>query len=417
MKLVKKVIGSSNSSKATDSQKIMVINRDTGDTKAPPGGPLNTVYASLKGVVHETLQRNKLNSMVLARLKNSHASTFNGGLEELERIVADRIGRLKEAVKEGEAVVSREAQHAEQVTEGLRASIAVLEARIKEMEEAVRKKDSDNQRTEESLTAKIRDLQSEVTKKEEALENRANEIRGLTTKIEALNKRAIHLESIIEQAKARAAREAERVEHLAEGSKAKISALETQLRETDGVVREKDSAIKILEHDLTAKIQQLESQARNKDHLLASRVKEIDDLTSQLEALKNGIKNMSSFSRQTESLSTIEAQAIGTGVPSVQAKTEEKQAALQSSNPIVPAKNTDDLNQQTVSPDFFNRLTNELAAVLGPMASMIIRHDVAALGESMEGFPKVRVTELLESVTKEIANERLKIAFRTRLGL
>jgi hypothetical protein len=51
------------------------------------------------------------------------------------------------------------------------------------------------------------------------------------------------------------------------------------------------------------------------------------------------------------------------------------------------------------------------------MASVIVRHDVAALGESMEKFPRARVTELLESVTKEISNENLKIDFRKRLEL
>jgi chromosome segregation ATPase len=398
-----------------------------GNRKRLPGGPMKRVYESLKGVVQETLQRSKetaasepnetANSTALDRLKSSDASTFNDDLEELERIVADRIGRLKAAIKEGEAVVSGEAQRAAEVNEGLRANVAALEIKVKETEDTIRRKDSANQRMEESLTAKIHDLQSELKTKEEALENQGNKVNDLQSKIEVLTKRATHLESAIEQAKTEAAGAAERVEHLAESSKAKIAALETQLSETEGVVRGKESAIKALEQDFTAKIQELESQVRNKEELLAGRDKEMNDLKSQLKVLTNGIRNMSSFFRQTESLSANEAEAIGTVFLGAQAEAEEKAAAPQLKNPTVAATKTDP-DPETVSPDFFDRMTHELTQILGTkMASLIVHHDVAALGESMEKFPKARVAELLESVTKEIADEKLKIVLRERLGL
>ena len=68
-------------------------------------------YDSLK----ETLQRSKATSMAIARLKGSNALTLNDEMEELEKLVVDRLGRLKAAVKEGEAVVADEVQRAEQV--------------------------------------------------------------------------------------------------------------------------------------------------------------------------------------------------------------------------------------------------------------------------------------------------------------
>jgi chromosome segregation ATPase len=364
-------------------------------------------------VVHQSLQRSKADSTALARLKSSDALSFNDGLEELERIVADRIGRLKAAVKEGEALVFTEAQRAEQVHESLRASLAELEAKLNETEDSVRRKESANQRTEESLTAKIRDLQSEVKKKEEASERQANQSAGLKSEIEMLSKRVTQLECTIEQAKTEAAKETERVEQLTETSRAKITALETQLRETEGVIREKESAMKALEQDFAAKIQELESQARNKEKLLVGRVKQINDLTTQLEALKSGIRNMSWFFRQTESLLTVEAQATGTALPAVQVQ--ERPTAAQS-NPTVPADKKEDPSPESVSAGFFARMTDELLEVFGPMASAIVRHDVAALGESMEKFPKARVPELLELLTKEISDEKLKMDFRKRLG-
>ena len=97
-----------------------------------------------------TLQRGKANIVPLVRVKGN-ALNLNDEMEELERILADRLGRLKAAVKEGEAVVADESQHAEQVIESLRANIAALEAKLKE--------------TEDSRTAKIHDLQNEIKKK------------------------------------------------------------------------------------------------------------------------------------------------------------------------------------------------------------------------------------------------------------
>jgi len=54
--------------------------------------------------------------------------------------------------------------------------------------------------------------------------------------------------------------------------------------------------------------------------------------------------------------------------------------------------------------------------VLGPKASTVVRDHVAALGESMERFPKARVKELIEIVSQEIPDDNLKIGFREVLG-
>jgi hypothetical protein len=43
---------------------------------------------------------------------------------------------------------------------------------------------------------------------------------------------------------------------------------------------------------------------------------------------------------------------------------------------------------------------------------MILRDDVKALGESIETFPKARLTELVDMISKEILNEDMKIGFR-----
>ena len=111
---------------------------------------MGKVYQSVRGVVQGTLHRRKPDSMVSAQAKGNSGS-LNDAMEELEKIVLDGIGRLKAAVSDDQAVVASEAQHAEQVIEGLKANITVLEAKLGETEDAVHRKDVASQKMEESL--------------------------------------------------------------------------------------------------------------------------------------------------------------------------------------------------------------------------------------------------------------------------
>jgi myosin heavy subunit len=360
-------------------------------------------YNSLK----ETLQRSKATPMAIARLKGSNALTLNDEMEKLEKLVVDTLGRLKAAVKVGEAVVAGEVQHAEQVAESLRANIAALDAQLKETEDTVRKKDLASQKMEATLTAKIHDLQGEMRKKEKILESRDNEVNDLKSKIDVLVMRVTELELAIQQAKAEAASEAERVAHVTEGFRARIAALETQLSQTEERVRGKELTIEELEQNLGAKIQDLENQLRNKERLLTSRDKRVNDLESQLKFLTGGIKEMSSFFRQTEGLADSEMQD-----PGGQLKTEQEKPGASQFKGAGFTSDTTHAAQETLSPDFFERMTHELIQAIGPFASMILRDDVKALGESIETFPKARLTELVDMISKEILNQDMKIGFR-----
>src|ERR671923_1358819 len=133
---------------------------------------MGKVYRSLRGVVQEKLHLIKTSSAVLPPVKGSDGASINDAIEELEKTLADRIGSLKEVVREKQAALAGEAHYTEQVTEILRANIAALEARLRESEDAVNRKDLASQKIEESLSLTIRDLQSAVKEKEEALESR-----------------------------------------------------------------------------------------------------------------------------------------------------------------------------------------------------------------------------------------------------
>jgi type II secretory pathway predicted ATPase ExeA len=64
-----------------------------------------------------------------------------------------------------------------------------------------------------------------------------------------------------------------------------------------------------------------------------------------------------------------------------------------------------------VSSRFFESMTRALVEALGPMASIIIQDQIAAMGESKNAFPKVRLTQLIDEASHEITNEGMKIQF------
>jgi chromosome segregation ATPase len=380
------------------------------------GGFMSKVYEVLKEVVQDTLQLNKVNSNPLARVKGANALTVIDEMEELEGIVAERIAKLKAAVTEGEAVVAGEAQHAAQVIGSLWAKITSLEDKLTETEETVRKNELASQRMDESITRRMQDLQIEIKKKEKSLESRGNEVKDLKSNIDALGKQVTQLQQAIQQAKDAAASEAKRVENLTETHKTKVAELEAQLRETEATVRGKDSTMQELAQSLAAKTQDFESQLRNKEKLLADRDKQVNDFNAQVQALTKGIKDMSSFFRKAEALAAIETQDIGTVLQASQLKNEQEKAAMSQNNTPKITSNKTDTPQEAVPPDFFDRVTYELTQAIGPMASMILRDHVKAMGESVEKFPKARVAELLKIVSEEIPDKNVKNRFHERLG-
>jgi hypothetical protein len=78
-----------------------------------------------------------------------------------------------------------------------------------------------------------------------------------------------------------------------------------------------------------------------------------------------------------------------------------------------------DAARETVSPEFFVRIIAEFskfANVIETIASLIVRDHVRAFGESMEKFPQRRLPELVESLSNETPNNKLKADFREQLG-
>ena len=64
-----------------------------------------------------------------------------------------------------------------------------------------------------------------------------------------------------------------------------------------------------------------------------------------------------------------------------------------------------------VSDWFFESMTSALIEALGPMASIIIQDQIAAMGESKNAFPIARLAQLIDEASREIANEGMKFQF------
>jgi hypothetical protein len=72
--------------------------------------------------------------------------------------------------------------------------------------------------------------------------------------------------------------------------------------------------------------------------------------------------------------------------------------------------------RNAVSSEFMHRMGSALAEAMGPMASVVTRDQIAALGERFECFPRSRLTELVDLVAQEILNDKMKEAFRKTMA-
>jgi chromosome segregation ATPase len=335
---------------------------------------MSTVYESLK----VKLQWSK-NDPVLAGVKHTYSSHLDEKIDEL----AQRTIELKGTVKHREEEIKKET---DQVVRALSENVATLEAKLKDTEESARRNEAVSQKIEEQLTSQIHSLHNELNAEKQALQSRDHEIVDHKSKAEVLVKQVAEFEIAIQQQKAEAAAEANRAEELIESFKARVAALESQVTETMEIVQGKEETITALEQKLAAEIQQFENQLKNKESLLADQDAEINYLRSRVEVLRGKIQKLSSFLKQAEALASIEAQTTSNEDTSVA--------------------------QQTIGPELFVLIRQQLAKILGPKAEMILRDRVAALGESIDNFPNSRLYDLLESVSKEIKNEPLRISFR-----
>ncbi len=67
-------------------------------------------------------------------------------------------------------------------------------------------------------------------------------------------------------------------------------------------------------------------------------------------------------------------------------------------------------------PQFLSILTNELTDVMGPMAPIVVRSHLAALGAALNALPAAKCEKLVELVSPEILNDVFRVAFKQRMS-
>ena len=66
----------------------------------------------------------------------------------------------------------------------------------------------------------------------------------------------------------------------------------------------------------------------------------------------------------------------------------------------------------SVSPQLFDLLTRAAIQAMGPMADIVLRAHISALGESRDAFPQVKLGRLIDSVSTEILNQTMRAHFQ-----
>jgi hypothetical protein len=69
-----------------------------------------------------------------------------------------------------------------------------------------------------------------------------------------------------------------------------------------------------------------------------------------------------------------------------------------------------------IPPEFFSKMAQALTDAMGPMAFLVLRDRIAALGEAVEEFPIVRLPELVAAIKQEILSEALRQRFEEQIA-
>ncbi len=299
-------------------------------------------------------------------------------------VQAKQIIQMEQALTQAKAETVSAIKRADQLAANSKATIATLEGQVKEAREIVRQRDSTITELEHHI-AKIQDLENQIRTKEKILADRDKEISDLRLEVTTLMKGIKEMSSFFKRAEALA----------------NINSGDTLVD-----VRPQNTSI-------------IDSGGQVKTEAKPARPEPIVALAFTSNAAgtqMNAGKENQAVSQSTPSAGAVQltaAQIISTVDPGKHA-----QAKPTHSQPVsltVTSNTTDASHEEIVSRRFFDSMIRELSEVFGPMASVILRDHVKAVGESMEKFPKARLAELLDNVSKEIANETIKNSFREHL--
>jgi chromosome segregation ATPase len=377
---------------------------------------MSRAYEVVKLKMRNTLGLERNNVMAPPSEPSVKVASLLDEMQSFEKLVAEGIGKLQAAVAAGEALDEAKSRQAQEHLSKLEEELAATTSRVKETEEVLEQRDLAHKKAEETLNATIKDLQAELEKKEEALAARDSEIGALNSRLANHVKQIAELELGLEAARQESARQEMRADDLTASFHGKIGTLDSQLKETEAIVRQKEWTVNDLEQRLRAKAEQWEATIKDQEELLVQRDSEIKDLKSQLEKLTKGLREMSYLFRKAEVLKEFDSEERDTPDPDQRRPLAAEKVAVIPSNEAPRMAATE---PETVSREVIQSITNELARIaniIAPLASLMVHQQAKALGESLEKFPKTRLQQLLEGLAKEVARGNPNLDCRQRLA-
>ena len=75
------------------------------------------------------------------------------------------------------------------------------------------------------------------------------------------------------------------------------------------------------------------------------------------------------------------------------------------------AKSHADMAPGTISRSFVDQLISRFTEMVGPMAPVIVKNQIMSMGESVDSFPKSRLSELLEIISQDILDQESRMSF------
>ncbi len=184
------------------------------------------------------------------------------------------------------------------------------------------------------------------------------------------------------------------IAELKETFQSRINRLESALKQEEASTSSTTQRAEEIEKSLRAEVATLKGRLKEKEKQLDTRNTELKDLQSKTDVLVNRAAEMES---SMESRDPAFSEAHRAGPEKIEP------APIQSAPDTLPRQ-------------FFDHLISELTEAMGPMASLVVRDQVAALGESMEGFAKIRLNEFLNAVSQEFLDEKRRREFQQRMA-
>jgi DNA repair exonuclease SbcCD ATPase subunit len=216
-----------------------------------------------EGLLREALSKDKLEresrEARIHEMEQRHAQevqTLHGRLGEKD----DSLKKHGEEIKSLKAKVASLAEQLSKVGAAKERAAVLLQQKLRSEKVGLQANDSALREIEEGFNAKMASLQEQLAAKQDLVENRDKELTALKSNIASLNQKMTDLAA----AKARAE-----------------SLFEDALKEKTDLLQSKDVGAKIVEEELTGKIRGLENRLRETEALLRGRESELSSSKHQ----------------------------------------------------------------------------------------------------------------------------------------